>query len=170
MKKILLLTIISLILVGCGNAEREADSDNVTEVASSEDETMEKEEFIPEWRTTMEPGLVEDIDKAFTEIGENPRYILSVEYDSVRKTDLFDRKDYKVTFDKGNIIDLFDEDDRKFVHAVEYRITTEEWHEDEPEREQYPREYLVTIKFWFDDNTTNINQWMHTGGGELQDN
>ena len=55
------------------------------------------------------------------------------------------------------------------VNHPSYLITTEGWNEDEPERGQYPEEYLGTIKFWDgEDIPTNMNQWMHTGGGELQ--
>ena len=99
------------------------------------------------------PELIADIEKAFSEIGEDPENIKSIKYDSVKETALFDRRDYKVTFKRKQF----------------YRITTEEWHEGEPEREQYPREYLVTIKFWMDDKqSTSVNEWTHTGNGKQQ--
>lgn len=120
------------------------------------------------WKDGFSEELVLEIEQAFVEIGENPEYIISVEYVKDRETDLFIRRDYKVTFDKGEFSDLFDWDKKKWNHAVEWRITTEEWNEGEPEREQYPREYLVTIKFWTDDESTNILQWSHTGNGKLQ--
>ena len=97
--------------------------------------------------------MIADIEKAFSEIGEDPENIKSIKYDSVKETALFDRRDYKVTFKRKQF----------------YRITTEEWHEGEPEREQYPREYLVTIKFWMDDKqSTSVNEWTHTGNGKQQ--
>lgn len=140
------------------------DAPNNEEIASSDDvEAVEQT-----WRSQFSEELVNDIEQAFEEIGENADNITYIEYVGVRETDLFDRRDYKVEFDRGNFVDVLDEDERPWRHSRWYRLTTEEWHEGEPEREQYPREYLVTIKFWTEDNTTNINQWTHTGWGELQ--
>ena len=119
------------------------------------------------WTGLKTPELKDDIEIAFKEIGENPENIISVEHVKDRKTDLFIRRDYKVCFDKGEFSTLFS-DDRPWVNSIEWRITTEEWYEGEPEREQHPREYLVAIKFWFDDDSTNILQWSHNGNGELQ--
>ncbi len=120
------------------------------------------------WRDNFANELVSDIEIAFAEIGENADNISYIEYVSTMETDLFDRRDYKVEFESGDFSNIFDEDERPWRHNRWYRITTEEWHEGEPEREQYPREYLVTIKFWTDDKSTNINQWTHTGNGALQ--
>lgn len=114
------------------------------------------------WEGVVSEEVAGDIVAAFTEIGEDPAEIESIEYDSIRETALFDRRDYKVTFRMDSL------KDKGWVHSRFYRLTTEEWHEGEPEREQYPREYLVTIKFWRDDNNTNVLQWSHTGNGELQ--
>lgn len=111
----------------------------------------------PWWDGVVSSEVAEEIQAAFDEIGEDPTAIESIEYDSVRETALFDRRDYKVTLKK-----------KSYAHAREWRITTEEWHEGEPERVQYPREYLVAMKFWRDDGNTNINQWTHTGNGRLQ--
>lgn len=114
------------------------------------------------WEGVVSAEVAGDITAAFKEIGEDPEQIESIEYDRTRETALFDRRDYKVTFRMDSL------NDKGWVHSRFYRITTEEWHEGEPEREQYPREYLVTIKFWTDDNTTNVLQWSNTGYGELQ--
>ena len=163
MKKVLvlLLTIILILFCFAGCAASDLPTDSNQEV-----EEKKETEVIEWWSELKEPELKNDIVKAFEEIGEKPEYIISIEHVKDRKTDLFVRREYKVCFDKGDIFDLIDEDDKHFIHAAEWRITTEEWNEGEPEREQYPREYLVTIKFWFDDDTTNVLQWSHTGNGE----
>ena len=182
MKKTLAL-LISLMLIisclfGCFNGSW---SDNITHTESQKEEVAEiiatenvtesvKEPVLINWEASLNtPEVADDIKAAFREIGEKPEYIVSIEHVKDRETTLFVRRDYKVTFDKGDLIDLFDEDDRKWNNAIEWRITTEEWNEGEPEREQYPREYLVAIKFWTDDDSTNILQWSHTGNGKLQE-
>lgn len=138
--------------------------DTLKETIVSDEEPIVEET----WRNQFSEELVRDIEQAFEEIGENADNITYIEYVGVRETDLFDRRDYKVEFDRGEFKDALDEDKRPWRHNRWYLITTEEWHEGEPERDQYPREYLVTIKFWAEGVTTNINQWAHTGGGELQ--
>ena len=181
MKKTLALFISSMLIIsclfGCSNG---SSSDNITHTERQEEvaeiiateaiaESV-KEPVLINWEASLNtPEVADDIKAAFREIGEKPEYIVSIEHVKDRETDLFVRRDYKVTFDKGDLIDLFDEDDRKWNNAIEWRITTEEWNEGEPEREQYPREYLVTIKFWTDDDSTNILQWSHTGNGQLQE-
>lgn len=170
MKSIMVFILAAMLLLSACAMEETPEKlpESTVEVETPAD-AASKEKSEPEetWRGNFAPELVSDIETAFEEIGEAPSNIVSVEYISVRETDLFDRRDYKVSFDKGELNEVFS-DSRPWVHAVEYRITTEEWHEGEPEREQYPREYLVTIKFWSEDNDTNINQWSHTGNGELQ--
>ncbi len=123
------------------------------------------------WKEQFSLELAEEIAEAFTEIGEKPENIESIEYNIVREMDLFDRKNYVVTFtdSRKNLTEVFDSDKMGWVHHPTYLITTEEWHEGEPERAQYPREYLVSIKYWNgEDITTNVLQWSHTGNGELQ--
>lgn len=152
-------------------------------VATTEVDTETKKETVAEatpaptteavvevtWKDKMpNQDLVSDIEKAFTEIGEDPDNIISVEYVQTKTSDLYYRRDYKVVFEKGKAKDLLT-GERKWIHAYEWRITTEEWFEGEPERELYPREYLVTIRFWRDDDATSILQWSHTGNGKLQE-
>ena len=182
MKKTFALIISSILifscLFGCSNSSSSDDTKHIevqneetAEIIATEDVTESvKEPVLINWEASLNtPEVADDIKAAFREIGEKPEYIVSIEHVKDRETALFVRRDYKVTFDKGDLIDLFDEDDRKWNNAIEWRITTEEWNEGEPEREQYPREYLVTIKFWTDDDSTNILQWSHTGNGQLQE-
>lgn len=125
------------------------------------------------WKDLLSESLGNEIYQAFCEIGEDPQNIVSVEYRDERITDLFVRRNYIVTFfdHREKIGEIFDEDKMGWVHHPTYLITTQEWYEGEPEKEQYPEEYLVIIKFYDgEDITTNINQWMHTGGGKLQGN
>jgi hypothetical protein len=116
------------------------------------------------WKDSLPSDLANEIEMAFSEIGENPNNIVSIEYvDTHSSGYIFERKCYKVEFSYsfGN---------PGWKHAREYRITTQNYFDGEPEKEQYPDEFLVTIKFWSgnDGHGTNINQWAWTGGGELQ--
>ena len=156
MGKLLFGVLVVCLLVGCST---ETVAQATKEPAPTPSSVVEEPEW---WEGVVSKEVAEDIAAAFTEIGEDPTEIESIEYDSVRETDLFDRRDYKVTFRMDSL------KDKGWVHNRFYRITTEEWHEGEPERKQYPREYLVTIKFWTDDNTTNVLQWSDSGNGELQ--
>lgn len=151
-------------------AEEKIDTEEQPVIIDEEEPITSADEVTIEetWRNQFSDELVSDIEQAFKEIGENADNITYIEYVGVRETALFDRRDYKVEFDRGNFIDVLDEDERPWRHSRWYRITTEEWHEGEPEREQFPREYLVTIKFWTDDNTTNINQWTYSSGSMME--
>lgn len=117
-----------------------------------------------DWRNDLPADLVAEIEAAFTEIGENPDNIVSVEYvDTHTSGYIFERKCYHVEFSYsfGN---------PGWKHARNYRISTQNYFDGEPEKEQYPDEFLITIKFWAGDDGhgTNINQWSWTGDGELQ--
>ena len=129
-------------------------------------EPVELDADVPAWKKDIPAELAADIERAFIEIGENPDYIESIEYVSTVETAFFYSRDYKVTFDKGSIVDILDPE--TWVHSRFYRITTQEWFDSEPEKDIYPFEYLTSIKFWTDDDTTNINQWAQNGTGELQ--
>ena len=127
-------------------------------------ETLEATTEAAKWKDGLPDDLATEIEMAFSEIGENPDNIVSVEYvDTHTSGYIFERKCYKVEFSYsfGN---------PGWKHAREYRITTQNYFDGEPEKEQYPDEFLVTIKFWSgnDGHGTNINQWAWTGGGELQ--
>lgn len=117
------------------------------------------------WRDELSPKLVAEIESAFTEIGENPDNIISVEYvDTHTSGYVFEQKCYKVEFDWsfGN---------PGYKHSRRYRIVTQNYYEGEPEKEQYPDEFLCTIKYWVGDegHNTNVNQWSWTGNGEMQE-
>lgn len=143
------------------------EDDYIEEVEEKENKEEIKEE-VKDWKAGLSEELVKEIEDAFKEIGEKPEYIISIEHVKDIETDLFVRREYKLCFDKGNIIHLFNDDKKHFINAVEWRLTTEEWNEGEPEAEEHPGEHLVTIKFWYDDDSTNILQWSHTDNGELQ--
>lgn len=146
------------------DTHNQEDSDVTADPA--EDRPTDSETAPVSWRDNLSVELVADIEAAFTEIGENPDCIESIEYDSMRETALFVRRDYKVTFMNPDVSKILNPD--TWVHSRFYRITTEEWNEGEPERELFPYERLVAIKFWSDDNNTNINQWAENGTGKLQ--
>lgn len=148
-----------------GREKKAKNEENISTTIQSE----KIEESTEWWSNLEEPALKDDIINAFKEIGEKPEYIISIEHVKDIETDLFVRRHYKLCFDKGNILDLFDDDDKHFINAVEWRIITIEWYEGEPEREQYPREYLSAIKFWKDDDSTMVLQWSQLGDGVLQE-
>lgn len=139
----------------------EEDGQKEESVASSED--LDEGNTEPAWKAAFSSELAAEIEQAFIEIGENPENIESIEYVATRETDLFDRRDYKVTFYKGGFLEP-----DTWVHERFYRITTQEWYEGEPERDIYPYEYLAAIKFWDESNKTPINQWAQNGMGKLQ--
>lgn len=121
-------------------------------------------EKIEGWRGNLSPELVAEIESAFAEIGENPDNIINVEYvDTHTSGYVFEQKCYKVEFDWsfGN---------PGYKHSRYYRIVTQNYYEGEPEKEQYPNEFLCTIKYWAGDDGhgTNINQWSYTGNGKMQ--
>ena len=118
---------------------------------------VEVNDDTPAWKKGIPTELIENIESAFIEIGENPEFIESLECINAVETAFFRNRDYKITFDKGKISDILDP--KTWVHSRFYRITTQEWFDSEPEKIIYPVEYLMTIKFWNDDNATNINQW-----------
>lgn len=138
-----------------------------TEVETTEAVLTIETESELSWKKDIPSELAADIERAFIEIGENPDYIESVEIVDTIETAFFYNRDYKVTFDKGSFFDMLDPE--TWVHSRFYRITTKEWFDSEPEKVLYPFEYLTSIKFWSDDDTTNINQWAQNGTGKLQD-
>lgn len=148
---IVFLATILLFFTSCGTAS------NSTSASSTSPASSMASSSAPAWHASVPSGVELDIEYAFTEIGEDPANIESVEYVGEKSTMLFVRRDYKVSLKRG------------YSHAKSWRITTQEWNEGEPERELYPREFLITVKFWTDDDMTRINQWSHTGNGELQD-
>lgn len=162
---------VSGIIIGAVLPDGETDTKPTTEttatateaVASTTAPTEAVVEFA-DWRDDYTADLVAEIEAAFSDIGEKPENIISVEYvDTHTSGYVFERKCYKVEFKHslGN---------PGWKHAREYRIMTQNYFEGEPEKEQYPDEFLITIKFWAGDDGhgTNINQWSWTGGGELQ--
>lgn len=147
-----LLIVIGAFYPGEEDEGEKTAQDNNDSTYSEDVETTE-----PTWKSSIPAGVAIDLEYAFAEIDENIDEIECIEYVGEKTTALFVRRDYKVSLTMG------------YEHSRWYRITTEEWNEGEPEREKYPREYLVTIKFWAEDNSTNINQWTASGNGELQD-
>ena len=166
---------VALLLVGCS-----MDVDTPTDTKAMPTETTSKTEPTTEavvnttaptteaisWKSNIPDDLANEIETAFSEIGENPDNIVSVEYVDVHTSGyIFERKCYKVEFSYsfGN---------PGWKHAKNYLITTQNYFDGEPEKEQYPDEFLVTIKFWAGDDGhgTNVNQWSWTGGGKLQEN
>ena len=149
MKRLLILfsVVMVMLLVGCSQVV-DADIDN------------DKVESSATWQTNFSEELVGEIKAAFIEIGENPDNIVSVEYVSTNTSGyVFERKNYKVEFLK-----------RGYVHSRYYKLTTQIYFDGEPEKVEYPNEFLVTLKFWRgeDGTGTNINQWTWTGNGKLQ--
>lgn len=121
-------------------------------------------EEITAWQDTVPISLAKEIEAAFAEIGENPDNIVNVEYvDTHTSGYIFERKCYRVEFSYSFL-------NPGWKHAKEYRIKTQNYFDGEPEKEQYPDEFLVTISFWIgeDGHGTNINQWSWTGNGEMQ--
>ena len=156
MKKVIVLVMVVMVmLAGC--SESDAQTGNVIETTESTTETVD-------WKDNLPADIANEIETAFSEIGENPDNIVSVEYvDTHTSGYIFERKCYKVEFSYsfGN---------PGWKHAREYLITTQNYFDGEPEKEQYPDEFLVTIKFWAGDDGhgTNVNQWSWTGNGEKQ--
>ena len=154
MKKIIVLVMVVMMLAGCM-----AENGGKTDV-----KTTESSEEAVNWKDSLPSDLANEIEAAFSEIGENPNNIVSIEcVDTHTSGYIFERKCYKVEFSYsfGN---------PGWKHARRYRVMTQNYFDGEPEKEQYPDEFLVTIKFWSGDDGhgTNINQWSWTGGGELQ--
>lgn len=147
--------------------DQNAEDESAIKETTAYTESVEIDADIPAWKKDIPAELVADIERAFIEIGENPDYIESVEYVDTVETAFFYNRDYKVTFDKGNFVDILEPE--TWVHSRFYRITTQEWFDSEPEKDIYPYEYLTAIKFWRDDDATNINQWAQNGTGKLQD-
>ncbi len=158
MKKVLVVFLtLMLLLAGC-------DMDATEPTGTKAPETEPTTAAATDWRSDYPADLVAEIEAAFTEIGENPDNIVSVEYvDTHTSGYIFERKCYHVEFSYsfGN---------PGWKHARNYRISTQNYFDGEPEKEQYPDEFLITIKFWAGDDGhgTNINQWSWTGDGELQ--
>ena len=163
---VVILITIGLFLSNPSESEASNKTTPETEVKTTESTQVVEPEDDLSWKKDIPAALAADIERAFIEIGENPDYIESVEYVDTVETAFFYNRDYKVTFDKGSFADILDPE--TWVHSRFYRITTQEWYDSEPEKDIYPFEYLTSIKFWTDDNTTNINQWAQNGTGELQ--
>ena len=116
------------------------------------------------WKDKLPARLAKEIEAAFLEIGEDPENIVKVEYvDTHTSGHIFERKCYKVEFSYSFL-------NPGWKHSREYRITTQNYFDGEPEKAEYPDEFLVTIKYWVgeDGHGTNINQWTWTGTGEKQ--
>ena len=133
------------------------------ETTSREETSQAAEES--SWRDNLSPKLVSEIESAFTEIGENPDNIIKVEYVDIHTSGyVFEQKCYKVEFSWS-----FGKPGYK--HSRYYRIVTQNYFEGEPEKEQFPDEFLCTIKYWAGDDghSTNVNQWAWTGNGVKQE-
>lgn len=131
-----------------------------TEQAGEQETETETETEASGWRAELSPELVAEIEAAFAEIGENPDAIVSVEYVDLHTSGyVFEQKCYKVELSRFG-----------FKHSRHYRIVTQNYYEGEPEKEEYPNEFLCTIKYWVGDDGhgTNVNQWSHTGNGKKQ--
>ena len=156
MKKVIVLVMaVMMLLAGC--------MESGVETGSTTEPVVETTEAV-NWKANYPAELVSEFEAAFSEIGENPDNIVSVEYvDTHTSGYIFERKCYKVEFSYsfGN---------PGWKHSSKYLITTQNYFDGEPEKEQYPDEFLVTIKFWAGDDGhwTNENQWSWTGGGKLQ--
>lgn len=156
MKKVVLLVMVAvLVLSGCGTVPTEK---------SEPKETTTTTKAEPKWQDEFPDKLAHEIESAFAEIGENPDNIIKVTYIKTSSTGyIFEQKDYKVEFSWsfGN---------PGYNHSRYYRITTQNYFEGEPEKAEYPDEFLATIKYWVGDDGfgTNVNQWAWTGNGEKQ--
>lgn len=125
----------------------------------------EPEEKVAKWKEGLPAGLAQEIEDAFVEIGEDPDNIVAIEHvDTHTSGYIFERKCYRVEFSYSFL-------NPGWKHSKEYRVTTQNYFDGEPEKAEYPDEFLVTLKFWAGDDGhgTNINQWSWSGGGELQD-
>ena len=160
------LFVVMLLTVPVSSRTSTKEDEPSTKETTARTESVEVAADVPAWKKDIPIELAADIERAFIEIGENPDYIESVEYVNTVETAFFYNRDYKVTFDKGSFADILDPE--TWVHSRFYRITTQEWFDSEPEKDLYPFEYLTSIKFWTDDDITNINQWAQNGTGELQ--
>lgn len=145
--------------------KRESDS-TTKEIDGAEENTTKKTttKAAAEWEKNFSNELAKEIEKAFTQIGENPKNIIKVTYLGTRSTGyIFEQKDYKVEF-------AWSFGKPRYKHSRYYRITTQNYFDGEPEKADYPDEFLATIKFWVGDDGygTNINQWSWTGNGEKQ--
>ena len=141
----------------------------VSSIEGAESETTPAETTQSEkeasWRDDLSPKLVAEIESAFIEIGENPDNIISVEYiDTHTSGYVFEQKCYKVEFSWSFL-------NPGYKHSQYYRIVTQNYYEGEPEKEQFPDEFLCTIKYWAgeDGHGTNVNQWSWTGNGVKQE-
>lgn len=142
-----------------------SEGENSSAVESSNVESSVIEENTMSWEKQFSKDLVDEIRSAFTEIGENPNNIISVEYVTTQTTGfVFERKHYKVEFSYKPL-------QPGYNHSRYYKLTTQNYFDGEPEKEEYPNEFLVTLKFWVGDDGdgTNINQWTWTGNGRMQD-
>lgn len=153
---ILMALVCVSLLCGC-------DFDYDYEPSETEKET-EAETEESGWRAELSPELVAEIEAAFTEIGENPDNIISIEYVDIHTSGyVFEQKCYKVEFAWSFM-------NPGYEHSRYYRIVTQNYYDGEPEKEQYPNEFLCTIKYWAGDDGhgTNVNQWSYTGNGKMQ--
>ena len=116
------------------------------------------------WKDKLPAHLLKEIESAFAEIGEEPKNIVKIEYiDTHTSGYIFEQKCYRVEFSYSLL-------NPGWKHAREYRIMTQNYFDGEPEKEEHPDEFLITIKYWAgeDGHGTNINQWSWTGNGEMQ--
>jgi len=148
-------SIFLIVCTGMAVSVRYDEINNDTETTMVETEAEESG-----WRADFSPELVAEIEAAFTEIGENPDKIVSIEYvDTHTSGYVFEQKCYKVELSRFG-----------FKHSRHYRIVTQNYYDGEPEKEEYPNEFLCTIKYWVGDDGhgTNVNQWSWTGNGVKQ--
>lgn len=148
---------------------REVSASSITEIGMCEitspeidvSSTDEKPQgYFVEENCVVEGELLDEVKAAFIEIGEDPEKISSIEYvDSHSSGYIFTQRHYKVEFKRIG-----------WEHNRWYMLTTQEYYDGEPEKNEYPDEFLTTIKFWVGDDghSTNILQWSHTGNGKLQ--
>ena len=164
MKRIVVLVIaLVMMLTGCvaHDLESDANTSTTTETTPTEIVTNTPTQD-PKWQDDFSNKLSSEIEAAFTEIGENPDNIIKVTFIKTRSTGyIFEQKDYKVEFS-------WTLGKPGYKHSRYYRITTQNYFEGEPEKAEYPDEFLTTIKYWVGDDGygTNVNQWSWTGNGE----
>lgn len=94
--------------------------------------------------------LAQSIKNALVEIGREHK-IQEISLDTTRETDIFVVRIYRLD-----------------TSVYNYWIWTREWKEGEPERAEYPSEYLTAIKPWSSDGHMGDNLWADDGSGSEQ--
>ena len=133
--------------------EEEASASQYEETLNSSDN--QETEIIEDmsqmwWSNTISEELANEIEAALNEIDVSYK-IEGIELDETRETELFTLRIYRLS-----------------TRMYDYWIWTREWHEGEPEYNEFPSEYLTAIKNWHPDGHMGTNLWDIDGTGSEQ--